>query len=95
MIDKVKIGNQTYDVFEVECVDKHDTLKGMIKYYDSVIRIDNGMTLEQKQETLLHEIIHGVEQFMNLDLEEDEVKQLGRGLHMVFKDNPSLLDELK
>jgi hypothetical protein len=95
MINTVKIGNQTYDVFEVECVDKHDTLAGQIKFFESEIRIQKELSIELKQETILHEVIHGIENFFGLDLEEDEVKQLGRGLTMVFKDNPKLLEYLK
>lgn len=95
MINKVKIGHRTFKVVEVECVDKHESLAGQINYYDSVIKIDSGLDKDHKKETLLHEIIHGVEDFMNLDLEENEVQQLGRGLMMVIKDNPRLLEVLK
>jgi hypothetical protein len=95
MINEVKIGNQTYNIFEVECVDKHDALAGQIRYLESVIRIQNEMPLDLKQETILHEVIHGIENFFDLDLEERQVKMLGRGLTMVFKDNPQLLEYLK
>jgi hypothetical protein len=94
MIDKVKIGNQTYEIIEVECVDKHSSLAGQIKFYDSIIRIDKGLSTEQKQETIIHEVLHGIEYFMGMDLEEDVIKQFGRGLTMVFKDNPRLLEYL-
>jgi hypothetical protein len=95
MIDNVKIGNQTYVIFEVECVDKHDSLAGQIKFLESEIRILQDLPHDLKQETILHEVIHGIENFFDLDLEEEEVKMLGRGLTMVFKDNPELLEYLK
>jgi hypothetical protein len=95
MIQSVKIGNQTYEIKEVECVDKHDTLAGQIRFYDSIIKIDSGLTNEQKIETILHECLHGVEYFMGLDLEEHIIRQLGKGLSMLFKDNKHLVEMMK
>jgi hypothetical protein len=95
MINKVKIGNQTYVINEVLCVDKRDSLAGQIKFLESEIRILHDLPHDLKQETVLHEVVHGIENFFDLDLEEEEVKQLARGLTMVFKDNPELLEYLK
>ncbi|MFC4305779.1 hypothetical protein ACFO1S_20320 [Cohnella boryungensis] len=48
------------------------------------------MTKLDKRETLIHEIIHGIDEFMGIKLEESQVRKLGAGLAMVFQDNPDL-----
>jgi len=86
----VKIGYLTYEITEVESVNKFESRKGEIDYFSRQIRIDKDMTLQDKKETLIHEIIHGVEEFMGINLEEDHVRKLGVGLAMVIRDNPEL-----
>ncbi|MER2061395.1 MAG: BC1881 family protein [Aerococcus urinaeequi] len=92
MMDKVKIGYRTYDVQEVPVVDIHDTLKGNINFVDQVIKVSDFMTDDDKRETLIHEVLHGVEEFMGLDIPEEHIKQLGRGLAMVIADNPGIFN---
>jgi hypothetical protein len=91
MLSKIKIGYQNYDVIEVECVNKYEPRKGEIDYFSRQIRIDRDMTVEDKTETLLHEIIHGLDEFMGIGLKEEQVRKLGAGLAMVLGDNPDLL----
>jgi hypothetical protein len=90
MISKIKIGYANYEVLEVECVNKFEPRKGEIDLFNRQIRIDRNMTTEDKRETLLHEIIHGLDEFMKIELDEDQVRKLGAGLAMVLEDNPSL-----
>lgn len=63
-----------------------------------VIRIVAGRSLENDQDTLLHEIIHAVEFQMGLDGEinkkvsaEQRVQGTATGLLAVMKDNPALV----
>ena len=91
MIEKVKIGCFKYDVVEVKSVNKLEPRKGEIDFLQRVIRIDSDMTPQDKKETLLHEIVHGVDEFMTIKLEEEQVKKLGAALAMVLMDNPGLL----
>jgi hypothetical protein len=86
----VKIGCYRYVVKEVKSVNKFEPRKGEIDYYEKVIRLDEDMSTDDKLETLLHEIVHGIDDFMDVGLEEDQVKKLGHGLAMVFMDNPDL-----
>ena len=86
----IKIGCHEYEVQEVECVNKYETRNGEIDHIQRVIKIDKGLKDDDKREVLLHEIIHGLEEFMVLNLEEDDVTRLAKGLWMVLKDNPGL-----
>lgn len=92
MIKQVKIGCHLYQVSEVESVNKFEPRKGEIDYFQRLIKIDKDMTDRDKRETLLHEIIHGIEEFMGIDLEESQIRKLGAGLAMVLEDNPELLN---
>ncbi len=97
MTSKIKIGNINYELSEVPCVDRYSALKGQIIYDESIIKILDDMNLEHKQETLLHEILHGLIHFLNIDLdnkEEEVVTQFARGIMMVIKDNPDLINYL-
>lgn len=95
MIEKVKIGHVNYEVIEVDCIDVHQPLDGQILFYDQLIKIREGLFDEKKRETLLHEILHGIEDHFELDLEEEVIVKFGKGLAMVFMDNPELLNYLR
>lgn len=60
-----------------------------------VIAIEQGMPLEQEQDTVLHEVIHIVEDAMSIRISETAVAQLATGLLAVLKDNPSFLHYLR
>lgn len=91
MVSKIKIGYQIYDVVEVECVNKFEPRKGEIDLYKRQIRIDREMTEHDKLETLIHEVIHGIDEFMGVSLEEAQVRKLGAGFAMVIMDNPKFI----
>jgi hypothetical protein len=92
LIDKVKIGCHVYDINLVECVNKYEPRKGEIEYMKQVIRIDNSMPEDSKFGTLIHEIVHGIDYFMDMDLTEEQVTKLGNGFAMVLRDNPNLIE---
>jgi hypothetical protein len=52
------------------------------------ISIRDGQPLEQEQDTLLHEVIHAIDEAMGLKLREAQVKGCATGLLAVLKDNP-------
>ena len=93
-MNQVKIGHHQYEIEETESVNKFEPRKGEIDFYNRKIRIDKDMTDADKRETLIHEILHGLEDFMGFQLEESEIRKLGCGLAMVFVDNPQLFSYL-
>lgn len=91
MLEQIKIGHLIYRIVEVESVNKFEPRKGEIDYYQRQIRIDKDMTEQDKKETLLHEIIHGIDDLMGIELDESQTRKLGVGLTTVIQDNPTLL----
>lgn len=71
--------------------DGTDALVGSIQHDKQEIYVEEGQPIEQEQDTLLHEILHGVERQMDLELEESAIRRLATGLLAVMKDNPSLV----
>ena len=67
---------------------------GVIEYYNHVIRIKMGMgDIQQQEQTLLHELVHGIARDRSLDLGENEetiVDEISKGLHQVILDNPRM-----
>jgi molecular chaperone GrpE (heat shock protein) len=92
MIDKIKIGCYTYDVSEVDVVEKYTNTVGQIDYNAKTIEIDKEVNGTYKLEILFHEVLHAIDNFMGIGLEENEIEKLGKGLTMVLKDNPALVE---
>lgn len=55
-----------------------------------VISIRDGQPLEQSQDTLLHEVIHAIDEAVDAGLKESQVKRLATGLLAVLKENPKM-----
>jgi hypothetical protein len=95
MLDKVKIGAVDYQVVEVEnLVDGVTVLNGHILYNESVIKLEQNMSVQQKDVTLWHEIIHGILTHAGFSNHNEKmVEALGYGVLMVLRDNPGLIDQ--
>jgi len=99
MIKQVKIGGLVY---QVKLVDEPIVLEeygdrqneGMIECNTTTISLYSKMSKEYMGLVLLHEIIHGIFEYMEIDTSVDEaetvVSKLANGLHAVLKDNPNL-----
>jgi Zn-dependent peptidase ImmA (M78 family) len=89
--DKVKIAGIDYKVEETEHRDAgEDALMGEINYFTATIYINESANPQIKEQTLVHEIVHGILVAMGRkDLNEDEyfVDGLAYNLHQVLKDN--------
>ena len=90
--DKVKIGWRTYEVEQDEhrSADNGGDLYGEIKYEEGKIYLYDKQSEENKNVTLLHEIIHGIF-FMtghsDYRTNEDLITLLSENLYQVLKDN--------
>lgn len=106
MIDRVKIGYLTYDVYEADHVREDGVshlpdvtddkwLCGEISYIKRCIYINGVLDEEVKKQTLLHEITHGIlrnaGQHANSENEE-LVDGIAYGLIQVLRDNPQLIE---
>ena len=54
------------------------------------IFIRTGQPLESEQDTVLHEVIHAVDETLGLQMNEYQVTVLATGLLAALKDNPGL-----
>lgn len=95
--DKVRIGSFDYNVVSSEktLVIDGKQCKGLIDYHYHTINIDNSVIDKQSQEvTFLHEILHGIVDYRNVNLEnideETIIEELARGLHALIRDNPEI-----
>lgn len=60
-----------------------------------LILIRDGQPLESEQDTLLHEVLHAVDEAMGLKMKEAQVKGCATGLLAVLKDNPRFATYLR
>ncbi len=68
-------------------------LYGQINYLDQTITLSNASSLEQKKATLIHELIHGIDEMYSIGLKEKQVEKLGNGIFMLIRDNPEMFLE--
>lgn len=93
--EKVRIGSCDYAVeltTETLAVDGRHC-HGRIDYNNHKIQIDTKLGDEQqRQRTLLHEVLHGMMRERGLELEDEEsvVEELAKSLHQIIRDNPEI-----
>lgn len=91
--DSVKVGPFIYTVEWPEIVDRGNRdLIGEADHNAFTIKVERGLRPEKAEEVFLHELIHCVDVFMQVGLNEDQVTRLSNGLYMVLKAN-GLLNE--
>ena len=91
---KIKILSHQYDVEIVDKVYLGPTYYGNILYKQALIEIRDDLSYQQTKETLLHEVLHGIDDCMSIDLTEDQISGISQGLMSVFVDNPKFTNYL-
>lgn len=93
--EKVRIGSCDYSVniIDEKLILNARECKGIIDYEFHNIKINNEVQdMQGKEQTFLHELLHGIVKERNLDLsnsdEETIVDEIAMGLHQVIRDNP-------
>lgn len=79
-----------------ETANLHDNggdLYGQIHYLPEKIFLNVDAREEQKKSTLLHELIHAMDEIYSIGLKEKQVKKLGNAFYMLQKDNPELFEK--
>jgi hypothetical protein len=71
-------------LLEVDSYGKVDVAKLQVVILD-------GIPLSLEQDTVMHEIIHAIDEQLSLDLKERQIEALGCMLQQVFADNPALM----
>lgn len=77
--------------YRVDYVKSNDIsgMFGSAKRSDALIRINSEISQEQQEETLLHEVIHIVDEELKLDMTEDQIHRLAVGLYSAGYKKPS------
>lgn len=92
--DKVKILYKEYGIEEQNNLhDNGGDLYGQIHYLPEKILLNSESSQEQKQATLIHEIVHGLDEMYCIGLKEKQVEKLGNAFYMLICDNPQLFKE--
>lgn len=92
--EKVKVLYKEYGISEqVNLHDESGDLLGQIHYLPQAILLNADATEEQKKATLMHEIVHALDEMYVIELSEKQVEKLGNAFYMFQKDNPGLFSE--
>lgn len=92
--EKVKVLYKEYSVIEEENLhDEKSDLYGQIRYIEEVIALNTASSDEQKKATLVHELIHGIDEMYRIGLEEEQIEKLGNAVYMLIKDNKEMFKE--
>ena len=57
--------------------------------------VETGQPLASEQDTVLHETLHIIEEYMGMDVPEEVVAKFATGLLAVIKDNPRFVSYLR
>lgn len=91
---KIKVG---YKEYTIEMMDQLDDgcreLYGQCHYDDEIIKLCTRYPINQQKCTLVHELIHAVDNMCHVGLSEKQVTRLGKGLYQLIKDNPELFEK--
>ncbi len=80
-MESLKILGQVYTLEVVDEISRSDPLNGMIDHDNQIIYIRKSLPETKKKEVLLHEVIHGISEALDMDLKEKAVQMLARSLY--------------
>lgn len=88
----VKIGYKAYNVniVDKEVVDGNKVCYGNIEYDNGNINISSLYSEDQQKCTFIHECLHGIDEIMETNLDEEQVRKLAKGIYQLIKDNPNM-----
>ena len=80
-MESLKILGQVHALEIVDDISRSNLLNGMIDHDNQIIYIRKSLPTEKKKEVLLHEVIHGISEALDMDLKEKAVQMLARSLY--------------
>lgn len=97
--ESVRIGGVEYAISYVENLRHGNQLAyGQIDYDNCKIELSatDGIGHQKRCQTLLHEILHGVQQHAGLEIENEEavIEMFAKGIYQVLQDNGGRLFDL-
>ena len=87
-LEKIKIGYKTYEIIRtqenVALMTNANICYGQIMYDDRKIYLNENI---KDETTLIHEVLHGVDDMYNIGLSEEQIDIMAKGLYMLLDDN--------
>ena len=89
--ERVKVLYKNYQVKQVENLHNGaNDLYGQIDYNSETISLRSDSSEEQKRATLVHEMVHALDEIFIIGLKEKQVEKLGNALYALIRDNPEI-----
>lgn len=83
------------DVPIVLCDELSAKAWGEYDFESQIVRVRTGQQPHFEADTVLHELIHAIDDVMQLNMKERQVHCLASGLIALFKDNPTFFEYLR
>lgn len=83
----LRIVGKRYKLQVVEKIDDEDSY-GEHDYSKQTMKVREDQGFEAARDSLLHEAVHGVDEQMDIDLKEHQVRKLATGMLALMRDNP-------
>ena len=88
---KIRIGGVDYAVERLERPTREgQEVFGDIDFYTAAIRLNDDVPVQLREETLIHELLHGIVHHYNVPIKEDDeemiIEALAKGLHQVLSE---------
>lgn len=88
IVPRVHILHKNYTVSECDNLhDEKSELLGHINYLTQAIELRSDASPDDKRVTLLHEVLHGIDEAYGLKLKERQVDMLAKALYQLLRDN--------
>lgn len=89
----VKVLYKEYKVEQEENIhDEDGDLYGQVRFLEEIIVLNAAASDRTKEATLVHELVHALDDMYRINLEEEQVEKLGNALYMLISDNPELFE---
>ncbi|MBE6067756.1 MAG: hypothetical protein E7211_08700 [Clostridium lundense] len=91
----IKIGYKTFvvNMIDKEVIDGSKVCYGNIQYDNGEINISTIYSEDQQKCTFIHECLHGIDDIMEANLQEEQVRKIAKGLYQLIKHNPDMFHE--
>lgn len=89
---KIKIAGYIIEIVEDENILANESRIGEYSSYEQKIKLHPGLTEQQKNETLIHEVLEAINDIYELGLEHDEqLCKLSVAIHQIIVDNNNII----
>lgn len=92
----IKIGGGIYKVSIVDDLRNKDGIRvdGILHADSHDISIASDISFRKQQETIVHEILHGIISYFNIEDNESVTTRVAYGIHAFIVDNPDFIKGL-